>query len=62
MLRMASAQLPKGCANIAAKARMSRQCGRPPRDFGSVAAFPDLGEGKFVRPAQKPVIPGPAPH
>ncbi|MGY3368289.1 hypothetical protein ACVWZL_005414 [Bradyrhizobium sp. GM2.4] len=44
MLRMAGARLPKGCAKHSGQ-RPDVKAMRPfPRDFGSVAVFPGLGE------------------
>ena len=41
MLRMWSARLPKGCANIATQPRMSRQW-RIPRDFSEISGLPGI--------------------
>ena len=44
MLRMAGAQLPKGCAKHNVQS-LDVKAKRPfPRDFGSVAVFPGFGE------------------
>lgn len=44
MLRMAGAQLPKGCAKHNGRRPDVKAMQPFPRDFGSVAVFPGLGE------------------
>ena len=44
MLRMAGAQLPKGCAKHNGQCPDVKAMRPFPRDFGSVAVFPELGE------------------
>jgi hypothetical protein len=44
MLRMAGAQLPKGCAKHSNQRPDVKAMWPFPRDLGSVAAFPEFGE------------------
>ncbi|SFP58853.1 hypothetical protein SAMN05216330_108219 [Bradyrhizobium sp. Ghvi] len=44
MLRMAGARLPKGCANHSGQSLDVKAMRLFPRDFSSVAAFPEFGE------------------
>lgn len=44
MLRMAGAQLPKGCAKHSGQSPNVKAMRPFTRDFGSVAAFPGFGE------------------
>ncbi|MET3991271.1 hypothetical protein ACVWXN_000857 [Bradyrhizobium sp. i1.4.4] len=44
MLRMAGAQLPKGCAKHNGQSPDVKAMRPFPRDFGNVAVFPGFGE------------------
>lgn len=44
MLRMAGVRLPKGCAKHSGQCPDVKAMRPFPRDFGSVAVFPELGE------------------
>lgn len=62
MLRIAGAQLPKGCAKHSGQSPDVKVMRPFPRDFGSVAAFPGFGEREMQEPGHKSVSQDPSPR